>query len=87
MSSAPDFGAGKEISWDEDMDVQEMEWDAEESKCPTAILRWVESISHGEGDANVSYEAMEGDTKIPSEASEGYTEVSSQASEEKFSWI
>lgn len=23
MSSAPDFGAGKEISWDEDMDVQE----------------------------------------------------------------
>ncbi|MCJ1345351.1 hypothetical protein MMC31_003558 [Peltigera leucophlebia] len=74
MSSAPDFGVGKEVSWDEDMDVQEMFWDAEERRFPTSILGWVESISPGEGEANVPYEAKEGDTNVPSG-------VPSQASE------
>lgn len=66
MSSAPDYGVGKEASWDEDMDEEEIFWDAEERRCPTTILNWVEGISPGEGDANVPYEAKEGDTNVPS---------------------
>lgn len=66
MSSAPDYGVGKEASWDEDMDEEEIFCDAEERRCPTTILNWVEGISPGEGDANVPYEAKEGDTNVPS---------------------
>lgn len=82
MPSAPDIGVGDDASWDEDMDAQEMDWEAQDNKCPTLILRWVESISRGEGEANVSYEATEGEANnVPSEATEGDDNVPSEASE------
>lgn len=57
MDLAPDFGVGKEASWDAEMDVDEMGLETVNNRCPTSIICWVKSILPGEGDANVPNDA------------------------------
>lgn len=57
METAPDFGVGEEVSWDDEMDLEEMELETVDNMCPTSILCWVKSTLPGEGDANFPNDA------------------------------